>query len=187
MCKTMVFVQEGLQFSLFPGTPKKDFKSDPKALQMAPKMHEKVIWSHTKKNTTKKALKTNTFSTFWVFKPSKPPLMHINIIFDVESEQKVTQSHRQIPKISPQVLQSTLNAIPNSFLNHYFLLSLLLSFFIPSFPSSLLPSLPLSLLPSVILALFLGSFFSGLRDSNFKLWNCHHCALKTRKIQPSTS
>ena len=37
----MVFVQEGLQFSLFPGTPKIDPKSDSKALQMAPKMHKK--------------------------------------------------------------------------------------------------------------------------------------------------
>jgi len=49
----MVFVQEGLQFSLFPGTPKIDPKSDPKALQMAPKMHKKVIWSCTKKNIEK--------------------------------------------------------------------------------------------------------------------------------------
>ena len=49
----MVFVQEGLQFSLFPGTPKIDPKSDPKAPQMAPKMHKKVIWSRTKKNTIK--------------------------------------------------------------------------------------------------------------------------------------
>ena len=51
--KTMVFVQERLQFSLFPGMPKIDPKSDPKALQMAPKMHKKVIWSRTKKNTKK--------------------------------------------------------------------------------------------------------------------------------------
>ena len=49
----MVFVQEGLQFSQFPGTPKIDPKSDSKALQMAPKMHKKVIWSRTKKNTKK--------------------------------------------------------------------------------------------------------------------------------------
>ena len=49
-----------------------------------------------------KALKTNTFSTFLVFKPSRPPLMHINLIFDVESDPKVTQSHRHIPKMAPK-------------------------------------------------------------------------------------
>ena len=51
--KTMVFVQEGLQFSLFPGTPKINPKSDTKAPQMAPKIRKKVIWSRTKKNTKK--------------------------------------------------------------------------------------------------------------------------------------
>ena len=30
-----------------------------------------------------KSFKNQSFSTFSVFKPSKPPLMHINIIFDV--------------------------------------------------------------------------------------------------------
>ena len=33
--------------------------------------------------TSQEALKTNIFSTFSVFKPSKPVLIHINIIFDV--------------------------------------------------------------------------------------------------------
>ena len=52
----MVFVQEGLQFSLVPGVVKMDPKSDPKTPQMAPKTNEKVIWDHTKKkikNVTK--------------------------------------------------------------------------------------------------------------------------------------
>ena len=35
-------------------TPEIDPKSDPKAHQMAPKMHKKVIWSRTKKNTKKR-------------------------------------------------------------------------------------------------------------------------------------
>ena len=54
MCKTMVFVQEGLQFSLFPGTPKIDPKSDPKAPQMAPKMQKNVIWTTLKKTLENK-------------------------------------------------------------------------------------------------------------------------------------
>ena len=72
MCKTMVFVQDGLQFSLFPGTPKTDPKSDSKALQMAPKMHKKVIWSRTKKNT-KKALKLKPINQDPDLFPPKPP------------------------------------------------------------------------------------------------------------------
>ena len=42
----MVFVQEGLQFSQFPGTPKIDPKSDPKAPQMTPKMHKKPKFAY---------------------------------------------------------------------------------------------------------------------------------------------
>ena len=51
--KTMVFVQEGLQCSLFPGMPKIDPKSDQKALKMVPKNEKKSIWEHIKKKHKK--------------------------------------------------------------------------------------------------------------------------------------
>ena len=47
----MVFVQEGLQFSLFPGIPKIDPKSDPRGPQMAPKIDQKVTLDQIKNNT----------------------------------------------------------------------------------------------------------------------------------------
>ena len=55
--KTMVFVQEGLQFSLFPRMPKIDPKSHQKALKMRPKMRKKTIWEHIKKTPQKRLQK----------------------------------------------------------------------------------------------------------------------------------
>ena len=57
MCKTMVFVKEGLQFPLFPGMSKIDPKSDKKTLKIVHKVTYNADWDHTKKTLTKNCKK----------------------------------------------------------------------------------------------------------------------------------